>query len=102
MKIDKLKKDIEVKLRQQEQELEYSILQWPGKIQEINRDANDKIVSQAKQLKMHDFETVRLQEEFDHAKYQLQVDQAAQMKNVEKMQETVERMFVIQKYEFDT
>lgn len=44
---------------------------------------------------MHDFETVRLQEEFNHAKYQLEVDQAAQMKNVEKMQETVERMFVI-------
>jgi hypothetical protein len=45
--IDKLKKDIEVKIRQQELELEYSILEWPGKIQEINREANKKIVSQA-------------------------------------------------------
>ena len=51
---------------------------------------------------MHDFETVRLIEEFNHAAYKLQVDQAAEMENVEKMQKTVENMFVVQKYEFDT
>lgn len=42
---------------------------------------------------MHDVETVKLQEEFSHSAYKLQVEQDLIKMNMKKMDEIVDRMF---------
>ena len=53
-------------------------------------------------MKKHDVETVKLQEEFNHAAYQLQVEQDLQMKNAKKFEEIIDKMYQIHKIGLET